>query len=162
MTSPKASPIPPPRFDLVEVKSEKDFAAAYPVLMQLAEIETPETAEKLTLGKAWEQYQSSRKQGFKLYAAQTSLEIIGTIALRICDDPLNDGKPYAIINNLIIEEDFRGLGIGPDMLARTELLAKKEGCTASLLAVLKGNKKVKSLYEENGYSAISDLMIKEI
>ena len=154
--------LPIPRFDLVEITTDEQFAAAFPVLRQLSLIETPEVAEILTEKKAWEQYLKAYEQGYRLYAARNANEVLGTVGVRVCYDPLNDGKPYAIINNLVVEEDFRGLGIGRDMLGRIETFSKKEKVTHTILAILNGNKKAKHLYEECGYSTVSQLMIKEI
>lgn len=162
MANTTTSPIPALRFDLVEITTDEQFAKAFPVLRQLSIIETPEVAEILTEKKAWEQYLSAYEQGYRLYAAMGSNEVLGTVGVRVCYDPLNDGKPYAIINNLVVEEDYRGLGIGRDMLARAEVLVKKEKVTHTLLAILTGNKDAKKLYEELGYSVVSQLMIKEI
>lgn len=154
--------IPTPRFELLEITTDDEFAAVFPVLQQLSIIETPEVAATLTLKKSWEQYLTAYEQGYRLFAAKGTGEILGAVGLRVCHDPLNDGKPYAIINNLVVEEDFRGLGIGRDIIARTEAIAKREKVTHTILAVLVGNKKTKHLYEELDYSTVSQLMIKEI
>lgn len=154
--------IPPIKFDLNEVKTEKQFADVFPVLKQLSEIETPEIAPTLTLAKCYAQLTQARSEGYQLYAAQTSSETIGAVGVRICNDPINDGKPYAIINNLVIEEDYRGLGLGTDILARAEMIAKKQKANYISLLVVNGNKKNKQFYEEQGYSHVCNLMIKEI
>jgi ribosomal protein S18 acetylase RimI-like enzyme len=154
--------IAPPRFELYEVTSEDEFVEIFPLLNQLGHIETPETIESLTQQKSWAQYQSAMLQNYRLYMAKSTTEVLGVVGIRICDDPMNNGKPYALINNLIVEEDYRGLGIGTDILERSELVAKKHKCDLTILAILNGNKQAKKLYEDNGYSQVSQLMIKEI
>jgi len=154
--------IPAPKFELYEVTTEDEFAEVFPVLKQLAAIETPETVELLTLQKSWDQYQKSYTQNYRLYVAKSTTEVLGVAGLRVCDDPINNGKPYGIINNLVVEEDYRGLGIGTDILERVELVAKKEKCDLCMIVFLKNNKKAKDLYEENGYSHVANMMVKEI
>lgn len=156
------SSIPTPRFELVVIETEDQFAEVFPVLKQLSIIETPESADKLTPKKSWEQYLVAYDQGYRLYAARSSTEVLGAVGIRVCYDPLNDGKPYALINNLVVEEDYRGIGIGSIILTRAESLAKKDKATHAVLAILTSNKQAKKLYEELGYSIVSHLMIKEI
>lgn len=151
-----------PRFDLVEIVSEAEFADAFPILRQLGQIETPETIEALTIKRAWSQYETAREQSYSLYAARNKNEVLGVVSLRICDDPLNNGKPYAVINNLVVEEDYRGLGIGSDMLERIEQIAAKKKCDLAIIDTLKSNKKAKQMYEESGYSHITNRLVKEI
>ena len=99
--------IPTPRFELYEVTTEDEFAEVFPLLKQLGQLETPETIESLTIKKSWGQYLKSREQNYRLYMAKSTTEILGVLGLRICDDPLNNGKPYAVINNLVIVDCFR-------------------------------------------------------
>ena len=156
------SDIPAPEFELYDVASEEEFHDVFPLLKQLAELETPETAAELTEQKSWAQYQKARDQNYVLYMARNTNEVLGAVGLRVCDDPINNGKPYGIINNLIVEEDYRGLGIGTDILQRVELVAAKYKCDMCLISSLKNNKKAKDLYESNGYNYVANVMVKEI
>lgn len=154
--------IPTPKFELYEVTTEDEFAEVFPLLQQLGRLETPETIEDLTLAKSWAQYQKSYEKDYRLYAAKNTTEVLGVAGLRICDDPLNNGRPCGLINNLVVEEDYRGLGIGQDILERVELVAKKYKCDMTMLWSLQGNKQNKKLYEDNGYNHIFNMMVKEI
>lgn len=154
--------IPAPKFELYEVTTEDEFVEVFPVLTQLAQIETPETAALLTVDKSWAQYQKSYDQNYRLYVAKSTTEVLGVVGLRVCDDPINNGKPYGIINNLVVEEDYRGLGIGTDILERVELVALKYKCDMVTISLLTNNKQAKKLYDAAGYSHVCNLMIKEI
>lgn len=158
----KMTDIPAPKFELYEVTTEEEFADVFPVLKQLAIIETPETVETLTAAKAWTQYQKSYEQNYRLYMANSTTEVLGVVGLRVCEDPINNGKPYGIINNLVVEEDYRGLGIGTDMLERVEMVAAKQKCDLCMIVTLKTNKKAKELYEHHGYNYVANMMVKEI
>src|SRR3990167_5891185 len=154
--------IPTPKFELCEVTTEDEFAEVFPLLQQLGRLETPETIEDLTLAKSCAQYQKSYDQNYRLYVAKNTNEVLGIAGLRVCDDPLNNGKPYGIINNLVVEEDYRGLGIGTDILERVELVAQKYKCDLCLIVYLTSNKQAKNLYEQNGYNHVANMMVKEI
>src|SRR3990167_5365233 len=86
--------IPTPKFELYEVTTEDEFAEVFPLLQQLGRLETPETIEDLTLAKSLAQYQKSYDQNYRLYVAKNTNEVLGIAGLRVCDDPLNNGKPY--------------------------------------------------------------------
>jgi GNAT superfamily N-acetyltransferase len=154
--------IPTPKFEIYEVTTEDEFAEVFPLLQQLGRIETPETIEDLTLAKSWAQYQKSYEQNYRLYVAKNTSEVLGLAGLRVCDDPLNNSKPYGIINNLVVEEDYRGLGIGTDILERVELVAQKYKCDLCMIVYLTSNKQAKDLYEQNGYNHVANMMVKEI
>lgn len=132
---------------------------SFPLLRQLIAIENPES--KTTKSTSWRQYQKAMKEGYSLYAARTSAEIIALVGIRILNDPF-DTKPYAIINNLVVEEDYRGMGIGTDVLEQAEKIAKKNKASSVIVNVLKSNKKAKKLYLSLGLNPIADLMYKEL
>lgn len=155
--------ISPPRFELYDVTSEDEFADVFPVLKQLAVMEFSEDDQaKITSKKVWLQYMAAQEQGYKLYAVRNNTECLAVFGARIMNDPLNLGKPYLQINNLVVEEDYQGLGIGTDILDRVEMVAKKKKCETVALWSLTSNKKNKSFYETAGYSATSHFMIKDI
>lgn len=154
--------IPVPKFELYEVTTADEFAEVFPLLQQLGRIETPETIDSLTLAKSWAQYEKAYNNDYRLYVAKNTNEVLGLAGLRVCDDPLNNGQPCGIINNLVVEEDYRGLGIGREILELVEIVAKKQKCDMTMLWFLNGNKQAKKLYEDMGYSHVSNLMIKEI
>lgn len=154
--------IPLPKYDMEEVKTSAQFHQAFPVLIQLLWSGNLEEALPLEEETSYAQYQESRKQGYRLFVAKTSLEVLGVVGIRVCHDPLNLGAPYALLNNLVVEEDFRGLGIGQDMILRLEKLLKSEKVAAVFLNSPKSNKSGKKIYEGLGYDIVSDLMIKEI
>jgi ribosomal protein S18 acetylase RimI-like enzyme len=154
--------IPLPKYDMEEVKTSAQFHQAFPVLIQLLWSGNLEEAFPLEEETSYAQYQESRKQGYRLFVAKTSLEVLGVAGIRVCHDPLNLGAPYALLNNLVVEEDFRGLGIGQDIISRIEKLMKAEKVAAIFLNSPKSNKSGKKIYEGLGYSIVSDLMIKEI
>jgi GNAT superfamily N-acetyltransferase len=153
-----------PKFKTFEVTTENEFLEVFPLLKQLAKLEfSEEESAKISSKKSWGQYQLSLKEGYRLYAAKNSSETIAVFGIRIMNDPLNTGKPYAQINNLVVDEDYRNLGIGKELFIRIGSLAKKSGCKDIFLAVLKTNRKGKKFYEKVGFnSPVAEIMLKEI
>lgn len=153
--------IPLPKYELEEVKTAAQFHKAFPVLIQLLWSGNPQDPLPLDEETSYTQYQESRKQDYRLFVAKTTLEVLGVAGLRVCHDPLNLGAPYALLNNLVVEEDFRGLGIGQDMILRLEKMLKSEKIAAVFLNSPKTNKSGKKLYAGLGYETICDVFMKE-
>lgn len=140
-----------PSFKLKPVKTRDDFALAFPVLKQLAEIEIPDL--EMTLETSWKQQQKAMKESYTIYMAMNRDTVLGVVGVRILNDPLNDGAPYMIINNLVVEEDFRGLGIGTQILKDIREMGIKKKLGGIVLYVLKTNKRAKKLYAGIGFGA---------
>ena len=110
-----------PKFKTFEVTTENEFLEVFPLLKQLAKLEfSEEESAKISSKKSWGQYQLSLKEGYRLYAAKNSSETIAVFGIRIMNDPLNTGKPYAQINNLVVDEDYRNLGIGKELFTTAD------------------------------------------
>jgi GNAT superfamily N-acetyltransferase len=154
--------LPVPKFELEEITTTTQFEEAFPVLIQLLATENPEEPMPLEEDVALGQYLEARKQGYRLFAARSSSEVLGVAGLRVLHDPLNSGKPSAIINNLVIEEDYRSLGIGNEMLTRLEKLAKSEKCGEIIINALKANRAAKKFYEGRSYAPVADVFVKDL
>lgn len=151
-----------PKFDLTEVKTEKQFLSAFPLLMQLAGIEDDQVAGAMTAAKSWELYKKGMKEGYRLFKAENSIETLAIAGLRVLHDPFSRGKPYAIVNNLVVEESYRDIGIGSSVLEQLEKIAKQEGCEDVALYFTPENKKAKKYYVNAGYEHVFDMMIKQV
>lgn len=61
-------------------------------------------------------------------------------------------KPLIYIHDIIVNADFRGLGISQKMLLEVERIAKEKGCCKLTLEVLDGNQVAKNAYQKFGFS----------
>lgn len=55
-------------------------------------------------------------------------QLIGTCTLNICQNFSWSGRPYGIIENVIVTESMRNNGIGTALLNKAESIAKEVGC----------------------------------
>ncbi|MFL9922699.1 GNAT family N-acetyltransferase [Herbaspirillum lusitanum] len=62
-------------------------------------------------------------------------------------------KPLLNIHDLAVIPQYRGLGIGKQLLARVEQAARELGCCKLTLEVLEGNTVARSLYQRCGFMA---------
>jgi ribosomal protein S18 acetylase RimI-like enzyme len=62
-------------------------------------------------------------------------------------------KPLINIHDVVVLNDYRGLGICQLMLNKVEELAKEKGCCKLTLEVLEGNNAAKNAYIKYGFEA---------
>lgn len=61
-------------------------------------------------------------------------------------------KPLINIHDVVVVNEFRGLGLSQKMLAKVEEIAKSKGCCKITLEVLEGNNVAKSSYIKFGFA----------
>jgi len=61
-------------------------------------------------------------------------------------------KPVVNIHDLVVSKEFRGNGIGKNLLEKVEEIAKSKNCCKITLEVLSGNEVAKSSYKKFGFS----------
>lgn len=62
-------------------------------------------------------------------------------------------KPLLNIHDVMVSSTFRGKGISSQLLAHTEVLARRLGCCKLTLEVVQGNAVAQALYRKAGYAA---------
>lgn len=61
-------------------------------------------------------------------------------------------KPLINIHDVVVVNEFRGLGLSQKMLSKVEEIAKSKGCCKITLEVLEGNKVAQSAYLKFGFA----------
>jgi ribosomal protein S18 acetylase RimI-like enzyme len=61
-------------------------------------------------------------------------------------------KPLINIHDVIVVNEFRGLGLSQQMLSKVEEIAKQKGCCKITLEVLEGNKVAQNSYIKFGFA----------
>lgn len=79
-------------------------------------------------------------------------KIIGTCTVNLCANLSWSGRPYAIIENVIVAPDQRRKGVGKALLAFAQDFALESGCYK--VALMTGSRKPETLkfYEEAGFT----------
>jgi len=62
-------------------------------------------------------------------------------------------KPLINIHDVVVLDEFRGLGLSQSMLAKVEEIANERGCCKMTLEVLEGNATAKNAYIKYGFEA---------
>ena len=61
-------------------------------------------------------------------------------------------KPVINIHDVVVLQDFRGMGLGKKLLEKVENIARERGCCKLTLEVLSGNEVAAGLYRKYGFT----------
>jgi predicted N-acetyltransferase YhbS len=78
--------------------------------------------------------------------------IVGSILGIICYDLGGDCKPFMVIENLIVKNGYRGMGIGKQLMTFLEELAQERNCYFTMLESTYRRKEAHKFYEAIGYA----------
>lgn len=99
---------------------------------------------------------------YTVYVATLDEAIVGTYALLIMDNIGNGGRPSGIVEDVVVDAEYRGQGIGQVMMDHARDLCRAAGCykltLSSNLRREAAHRFYESLgYEKHGYSFRLDL-----
>jgi len=96
-------------------------------------------------------YQSITSMGGCVVGAFKSDDLVGTCTVNVCANLSWSGRPYAIIENVIVTLGYRGKGVGKELLSFAVNQAKDAGCYK--VALMTGSRRAETLkfYESAGF-----------
>lgn len=99
---------------------------------------------------------------YKLYVALYENKIVGTFALAIMDNLAHMGKPSGLIEDVVVETEWQGKGIGKQMMNFAIHLCRKKGCYKAALSSNQKRERAHQFYEnlnftKHGYSFLIEL-----
>jgi ribosomal protein S18 acetylase RimI-like enzyme len=130
---------------ILECHSEEEVRALYPIMHQLR--------NSLSLKEYLARVARARNDGYRLFYANFSERISGTIGLRIQNDLCWGHNLY--VDDLVVDETLRCLRIGEALMRFAENLATSEKCDYVRLASGIDRKRVHRFYERLGYRKTS-------
>lgn len=101
-----------------------------------------------TLRKIFSEIEST---GGCVLGAFDKTQLVGTSTVNLCPNLSWSGRPYAVIENVIVDSKFRGQGIGKNLLRKAQEIAQESGCYK--IAVMTGSRRYETLkfYEAAGF-----------
>lgn len=82
-------------------------------------------------------------------------QVIGSVQIQLVrkDTGLADGKTTALLDDLVVDPDFRGQGIGKKLLASAEQVLREKGFSKTTLAVRRdeNHSALCQFYDKRGY-----------
>lgn len=98
-----------------------------PVLSALyRQLQPEDTTKPAELERGF--YAMQAQPGCRVFIAACDEVIVGTFVLYLLPNMTRNGRPAAIVENIVVDARFRGQGIGREMLAYARELARVQGC----------------------------------
>lgn len=88
---------------------------------------------------------------YRIYVAELGETIVGTFALIIVDGIAHSGKPFAIVEDVVVSQDCQGQGVGRLMMEFAMLRCKEFGCYKVALSSHLERERAHSFYESLGF-----------
>ena len=93
-----------------------------------------------------------RTPGLRLFVLEDDGVVIGTTYLNLIPNLTRGASPYAVIENVVVDADRRGRGLGKELMAGTLRAAWEAGCYKVMLATGSRNPATHAFYERCGFS----------
>ncbi|WP_257129297.1 GNAT family N-acetyltransferase [Bacillus toyonensis] len=87
-----------------------------------------------------------------LFVYEESGNVKGSIFMTFCLDPGYQFRPYTVLEYVIVNEDFRGNGIGEKLLKHVEEISIARGSTRIILLSSATRIKAHKFFTKNGYN----------
>ena len=71
---------------------------------------------------------------YRIYLAMLGKQIRGTFSILIMDNLAHAARPVGIVENVVVDQRWRGQGIGREMMAFARQYCRKAGCYKMMLS----------------------------
>ncbi|KEI91016.1 GNAT family N-acetyltransferase [Clostridium botulinum] len=102
-------------------------------------------------------------ENYNFYIVEDKKKIIGAIEVITIiekDNPVLKNREYALIDKLVVDNNYRGYGIGSRLIEYAEKDLKSRGIKEIEIYVWEFNRDALNLYEKKGYKTICRRMTK--
>jgi GNAT superfamily N-acetyltransferase len=93
-----------------------------------------------------------RSDGLHLFVLEIDGAVVATTYLNIIPNLTRSASPYAVIENVVIEETLRGTGLGQQIMAATLQAAWAAGCYKAMLQTGSRTPGTHAFYRACGFS----------
>jgi len=138
----------------VRTAEPRDLAEVLDLYEQLAE---GRPAAAPTREAAAHVYEMMRTQpGRTLLVAVVDDAVRGAADVLVVPNLTHDGKPWMIVENVVVETGFRRQGIGRTLMEEVLHRARAAGCYKIQLLSAKGRKESHAFYEDHGFEPLAE------
>ncbi|MEI6208546.1 MAG: GNAT family N-acetyltransferase [Desulfuromonadales bacterium] len=88
---------------------------------------------------------------YRLHVAEMDGKPVGTFALLVMDNLGHMGTPSAILEDVVVDESLRGMGIGKKMMEYANLLCRQQGCYKMTFSSNMNREAAHLFYESLGF-----------
>ena len=133
---------------LIRRAVDTDFDGLLPILSQLHP-ESPLDPSSAAIRNSWQQIKT--EPGRSLLVAEVGGRLVGTIDCFITANLTHDGRPYATIENLVVDASCRRQGVGTALVDAVLSEARRTGCYKVQLLSNRMRRDAHSFYERVGF-----------
>ena len=90
--------------------------------------------------------------GLHLFVLELDGVLVATTYLNVIPNLSRSASPYAVIENVVVEESLRGTGLGKEIMAGTLRAAWDAGCYKAMLMTGSHNPATHAFYRASGFS----------
>lgn len=87
-----------------------------------------------------------------LLVSEIDGRVVGTVTLVIVPNLTHDSKPWAQVENMVVDESQRGTGAGRQLMDECVRLAREAGCYKVQLQSAEGRSGAHRFYERLGFT----------
>ena len=127
---------------IIEDKDLEDLAALYGELVN-------EKTDIVKLRDAYGRIGASPE--YIVLAAKVDGMLIGSLMGIVCTDLIADCRPFMYIDNVIVKNGYRGIGVGGRLIQKIEETAKQRDCYATIIISKSFRKEAHRFYEKLEY-----------
>jgi len=133
---------------VIRMAEKKDLDELLRLGSQFKDDPIPEKTSNLQ--KTWEEILSSSY--YHVFVAQIDQILVSSLVLLIIPNLTHGQRPYAVIENVITDKEFRNRGLASALLSAARDMAKERNCYKIML--MTGSKKESTFrfYEKAGYN----------
>lgn len=88
-------------------------------------------------------------------------QLIGSVMGVICGDLYRDCKPFLVLENMIVDKNYRNKGVGRALISELEKIAAKRGCSQVIFVTEKNRVDAVNFYESAGYNSQTHIGFKK-
>ncbi|MFJ8743097.1 GNAT family N-acetyltransferase [Embleya sp. NPDC127516] len=94
-----------------------------------------------------------RSPGLHLFVLESTGEVVATTYLNVIPNLTRSASPYAVIENVVVDAELRGTGLGRRIMDATLQAAWDAGCYKAMLLTGSRDPDIHAFYRACGFSA---------
>ena len=135
---------------IVREAEASDLTASVPLLAQL-DPDDPRREDTALADVYHAAYARMIDAGTKILVVESEGSIVGTLALYILPNISHRGSPFALVENVVVDESHRGKGYGKLLMDHAEKMASEAGCYKIVLTSNAQRTDAHRFYDSLGY-----------
>lgn len=87
-----------------------------------------------------------------LFVFEDGGAVLGTVIVSLCADIMFGRRPFAVVENIVVDQAARGLRIGEHLLQAVEVFCTAADCSKIMLLSAASRERAHTFFERCGYS----------